>query len=484
MRLRRLEACPPPPCQLVPSEGTLWSSCSVSCGVGTVHRRREVVSGDFVNCTTVDEIEAEVCEASPCPTTTTSTTTTTTTTSTTTLDILEQLRQDKSNLEDNLEEQQKILTKLGEESDDAREVKEAAKAQLIQATENLNDAVESLNKTKEALESGQKLTKLLSDILAVGGRKKRSPEEVSKPTTCAELLSLVALRASAIENGTVEALKMAKAYASAIKEKPTPACSQDDRADVLAARSSVYGSQSSLWEVAKDKEDLVDSATEVVNNVTEAVAVASAAYERAEEALKDQIKVVESIMEEIKAIQQRIETLSTTTTTTGAATSSTTLSTTTTTTTSTTTTTTTMVTDDPATTAAYCAIDPRHTMCLYQGPSEECKKKTIARGMSEAVKAAMVAKHNELRRKVAQGNQPDQPPAANMRELVWDEELATSAQRWADQCTNSHDYAKQTLDGVYVGQNLYMTWGPSDKNQKELDDDSVRTIQNWFDEVE
>jgi len=141
-----------------------------------------------------------------------------------------------------------------------------------------------------------------------------------------------------------------------------------------------------------------------------------------------------------------------------------------------------MVTDDPATTAAYCAIDPRHTMCLYQGPSEECKKKTIARGMSEAVKAAMVAKHNELRRKVAQGNQPDQPPAANMRQLVWDEELATSAQRWADQCTYSHDYAKQTLDGVYVGQNLYQTWG-GEINQKERDDASVGTIQNWFDEV-
>merc|ERR1719370_2628535 len=335
MRLRRLEACPPPPCQLVPSEGTLWSSCSVSCGVGTVHRRREVVSGDFVNCTTVDEIEAEVCEASPCPTTTTSTTTTTTTSTTTTLDILEQLRQDKSNLEDNLEEQQKILTQLGEESDDAREVKEAAKAQLIQATENLNDAVESLNKTKEALESGQELTKLLSDILAVGGRKKRSPEEVSKPTTCAELLSLVALRTAAIENGTVEALKMAEAYTSAITMdlvSPTPACSQDDRADVLAAQSSVNGSLNSLDVAAKEKKDLVDSAKEVVNDVTEAVAVASAAYERAEEALKDQIKVVQSIMEEIKAIQQRIETLSTTTTTTGAATSSTTLSTTTTTT--------------------------------------------------------------------------------------------------------------------------------------------------------
>ena len=77
--------------------------------------------------------------------------------------------------------------------------------------------------------------------------------------------------------------------------------------------------------------------------------------------------------------------------------------------------------------------------------------------------------------RVAQGDQPNQPPAANMRELVWDEELAASAQRWdeekkqwffrrmqrclslrwADQCTYSHDYAKQTLDGVYVGQNLY-----------------------------
>merc|ERR1719347_999914 len=30
-----LEACPPPPCQLVPTEWTMWSSCSVSCGVGT-----------------------------------------------------------------------------------------------------------------------------------------------------------------------------------------------------------------------------------------------------------------------------------------------------------------------------------------------------------------------------------------------------------------------------------------------------------------
>ena len=40
-----------------------------------------------------------------------------------------------------------------------------------------------------------------------------------------------------------------------------------------------------------------------------------------------------------------------------------------------------------------------NVILFAQGPSEECKEKTIARGMSEAVKAAMVAKHNELRRK-------------------------------------------------------------------------------------
>merc|ERR1719447_2248998 len=105
---------------------------------------------------------------------------------------------------------------------------------------------------------------------------------------------------------------MAEAYTSAITMdlvSPTPACSQDDRADVLAAQSSVNGSLNSLDVAAKEKKDLVDSAKEVVNNVTEAVAVASATYERAEKAVKDQIKVVESIMEEIKAIQQRIETV-------------------------------------------------------------------------------------------------------------------------------------------------------------------------------
>jgi uncharacterized protein YkwD len=48
-------------------------------------------------------------------------------------------------------------------------------------------------------------------------------------------------------------------------------------------------------------------------------------------------------------------------------------------------------------------------------------------------------KHNELRAKVANGQQIGQPPAANMKKLKWSSELASIAQRWADQCPSYHD---------------------------------------------
>merc|ERR1712013_613325 len=87
--------------------------------------------------------------------------------------------------------------------------------------------------------------------------------------------------------------------------------------------------------------------------------------------------------------------------------------------------------------ADYCSINPRHTICVYTGPSDACSGKTILRGMTNAGKAATLAKHNELRRRVAKGEEPGQPGAGDMRELVWDEELEAIAQRWADQCTLS-----------------------------------------------
>ena len=52
----------------------------------------------------------------------------------------------------------------------------------------------------------------------------------------------------------------------------------------------------------------------------------------------------------------------------------------------------------------------------------------------QADKDAIVAKHNELRALVASGEETQgvgggQPAAADMREMVWSDELATVAQR-------------------------------------------------------
>lgn len=63
----------------------------------------------------------------------------------------------------------------------------------------------------------------------------------------------------------------------------------------------------------------------------------------------------------------------------------------------------------------------------------------IATGITQAQKAEILDAHNRLRATVANGQVPGQPGAQNMREMVWDEELAAKAQQWANQCTFEHD---------------------------------------------
>ncbi|CAG4914802.1 unnamed protein product [Colias eurytheme] len=106
-------------------------------------------------------------------------------------------------------------------------------------------------------------------------------------------------------------------------------------------------------------------------------------------------------------------------------------------------------------------------------------------GLTSYEKQAIVDAHNRLRQSVALGQVSSQPPAANMMEMVWDDELAATAQRWADQCTPAHDRAAQRDVGRFpVGQNLAATWttrppsGPSDSQP-----DFMKQINAWFDEV-
>lgn len=68
---------------------------------------------------------------------------------------------------------------------------------------------------------------------------------------------------------------------------------------------------------------------------------------------------------------------------------------------------------------------------------------------------------------------------------MWDDELAATAQRWADQCTPAHDRAAQRDVGRFeVGQNLAATWTTRPPSEpKDSQPDFMRQINAWFDEV-
>jgi len=134
----------------------------------------------------------------------------------------------------------------------------------------------------------------------------------------------------------------------------------------------------------------------------------------------------------------------------------------------------------------YCSISSIHTMCKYCGTNTEQCGKVCARGITnQADKNVIVAKHNELRRKVAKGletkglNGQGQPAATDMNELKWSDELAEIAQRWADQCTWGHSKQDGTSQYKYVGQNMAFGAGSGPAS----DPGFANFVQNWYDEV-
>lgn len=60
-------------------------------------------------------------------------------------------------------------------------------------------------------------------------------------------------------------------------------------------------------------------------------------------------------------------------------------------------------------------------------------------GLSGGEREIILHEHNKLRQLVATGRYPGQPGAENMREIVWDDELAARAQQWANNCEFRHD---------------------------------------------
>jgi len=112
-----------------------------------------------------------------------------------------------------------------------------------------------------------------------------------------------------------------------------------------------------------------------------------------------------------------------------------------------------------ATNKDWCKVEPAgmHTMCLFEGPDEECAKRTVWRVLDDVGKKSVVDMHNVLRDIHAGGREKPHPASSNMMKLVWSDELEEVAQRWADQCHTKehyHDDNRNKLDGSYVGQNV------------------------------
>ena len=70
-----------------------------------------------------------------------------------------------------------------------------------------------------------------------------------------------------------------------------------------------------------------------------------------------------------------------------------------------------------------------------------------------------------------------------MRKLVWNEELADIAQRWADQCVFGHDEIRDMCDGTLVGQNAYI----GESSEEDYEDDVMASLGDavdaWYNEV-
>ncbi|XP_069689676.1 venom allergen 5-like isoform X2 [Periplaneta americana] len=125
----------------------------------------------------------------------------------------------------------------------------------------------------------------------------------------------------------------------------------------------------------------------------------------------------------------------------------------------------------------FCCLETR--LAYYQ---QSCAGKTLLRsgGLSCRDRQEILDAHNLARQSVALGRVPGQPGAANMLQMVWDDELAVVAQRWADKCTLAHDGSRHVAR-FPVGQNIAVTW--TTRTNAGSNPDFPRQIRAWFNEV-
>ncbi|XP_050302585.1 venom allergen 5 2-like [Anthonomus grandis grandis] len=113
-----------------------------------------------------------------------------------------------------------------------------------------------------------------------------------------------------------------------------------------------------------------------------------------------------------------------------------------------------------------------------------CQRQILrANGVTEEEKRTIIDHHNKMRQSVALGQIGGQPPASNMMEMKWDDELANRAQWWASSChSERHDKGRHN-SRFPVGQNIATTWTTKPPSSYEdIESNFPYAMSKWFDE--
>ncbi|XP_022902029.2 venom allergen 3-like [Onthophagus taurus] len=131
-----------------------------------------------------------------------------------------------------------------------------------------------------------------------------------------------------------------------------------------------------------------------------------------------------------------------------------------------------------------------HTVCQRTkdkcGPHQRCGSEFQVIKIDDKMKHFIVNLHNDLRNKVASGNETRglQPSAMNMKVMTYDSELEYIAQCWANTCNASplkHDKCRRTRFFDHIGQNL--AYVKSTALNIGLKYAIETMIMHWYDEV-
>lgn len=129
-----------------------------------------------------------------------------------------------------------------------------------------------------------------------------------------------------------------------------------------------------------------------------------------------------------------------------------------------------------------CGPSSKNTLCEY--PSERLPacwaSDKVELGLNEKQKTILLSAHNDMRQLLATGSVGGYPQAADMRQLTWDDEAATFAQRWAAQCAEGHDTCRKSKTGESLGQNIAQ--GTYSSQSAEDNKHISALVKMWFNE--